>query len=61
MQKIRLLLLLSLIGFLASSCARKIVLHPLDGHDIRQDGEWVCMTPAYVDQVMKAKLEQKGL
>ncbi len=53
----RLAILLScLIVFIVSGCARKIVLHPVTDADIRMDGNWVCMTPEYIQEVMKARL-----
>jgi hypothetical protein len=51
------LLLLFSIGLIAfNGCARKIVLHPLTDKDIKQDGNWICMTPEYVQEVMRARL-----
>jgi hypothetical protein len=38
---------------------KTIVLHPMSEKDIRMDGNWVCMTPEYIQEVMKAKLEAK--
>jgi len=50
-------LLASLIVLIAcSGCARNIVLHPMTDKDIRQDGEWICMTPDYIQEVMRAKV-----
>ena len=43
-----------------NGCAHKITLHPVTDQDIRilQDGskEWVCMSPDYVKEVMRARL-----
>ena len=55
-QKVLLASLIALIAF--SGCARNIVLHPMTDKDIRQDGEWICMTPNYVEEVMKARLRK---
>jgi len=50
-------LLLLLVCLTAlTGCAKTIVLHPVDETDIRQDGEWICMTPDYIQEVMKARL-----
>jgi len=51
-------LLVSLIALTASSCARTVTLHPVDETDIRMDGQWVCMTPEYIQEVMKARLDK---
>lgn len=61
MRQMLVILLLSLTGSIAySGCAHTIVLHPVTDQDIRmlQDGnkQWVCMSPEYVQQVMKARL-----
>ena len=56
MLKTLALLLLCSIGFIG---CKTIVLHPVDETDIRMDGNWVCMTPEYIQEVMKAKLEAK--
>lgn len=51
------ILLSCLIGLTAiNGCAKNIVLHPVDGSDIRMDGDWVCMSQDYVQEVMKAKV-----
>jgi len=51
------ILLSCLIVFIAiNGCAKNIVLHPVDGSDIRMDGNWICMSPDYVQEVMKAKV-----
>ena len=51
-------LLVTLLVFSAVSigCARNIVLHPVTDEDIRMDGDWVCMSQGYVQEVMKARL-----
>lgn len=55
---LRLIALLALLASLTVStgCARQIVLHPVTDADIRMDGNWVCMTPEYIQEVMKARL-----
>lgn len=52
-----LVILLSCLTAL-TGCAKKIVLHPVDGSDIRMDGDWVCMSQEYVQEVMKARLDK---
>lgn len=52
------LALLLLCSMLLTGC-KTIVLHPMSEKDIRMDGNWVCMTPEYIQEVMKAKLEAK--
>jgi hypothetical protein len=59
--KILLVLPALLIALTLSSCARVVTLHPVDGQDIRTDGEWTCMTHAYIEEVMRVRLKQKGL
>jgi len=61
MPMIQRALLACLISLTVCSCARPIVLHPLTDQDIKEQDGWVCMTPAYIQEVMKARLEQKGL
>lgn len=40
-------------------CLSKTVkLHPVTDQDIRMDGNWVCMTPEYIQEVMKARLDK---
>lgn len=57
MPRILSLLCVFLIGSIAfNGCARKIVLHPVDETDIRSEGNWVCMTPEFIQEVMKARL-----
>lgn len=56
MLKHLLVLLVCLIGL--TGCANKIVLHPVDETDIRMDGNWVCMTPEYLQEVAKARLDK---
>lgn len=59
MQKHLKVLLVSLIASTAfSGCARNIVLHPMTDADIRKDGDWVCMTPEYIQEVMRARLDK---
>lgn len=50
------LLAFLIVSIVSSGCARNIVLHPVDETDIRFDGTWVCMTPEYIQEVMKARL-----
>ena len=60
MQKHLSLLLLFwivLIAFL-SGCAKNIVLHPLTDKDIKQQDGWICMTPQYVQEVIRARLDK---
>jgi hypothetical protein len=61
MSKIPRVLLVCLTSFLVCSCARTVTLHPVTDQDIRQDGEWICMTPDYIEQVVQAKIKAKGL
>ena len=56
MQKI-LVLLLSL-SMLSIAC-KTIVMRPVTDKDIKMQDGWVCMTPEYIQEVMKAKLEAK--
>jgi len=41
---------------LSTGCASKIVLHPVTDEDIKMVDGWVCMTPDYIQEVMKARL-----
>ena len=52
--------LVLLLGFsiLVTGCST-IVLHPVSDKDIKMQDGWVCMTPEYIQEVMKAKLETK--
>lgn len=44
-----------------NGCARKVILHPLDSVDYKEekDGDvvqWICLTPSYFEEVVKARL-----
>lgn len=61
MQKTLLLSLVLLTPLIAfEGCAQNIILHPVTDADIRMekvaDKDWICMTPDYIQQVMKARL-----
>lgn len=56
MLKHLLILLVCLIEL--TGCAKTIKLHPMTDKDIRQDGEWICMTPEYIQEVMRARLDK---
>lgn len=57
----RLVILLSCLTVL-TGCAKTIKLHPVTEEDIHilKDGskEWVCMSPDYVKEVMRARLDK---
>lgn len=55
-KHLSLLLLFSTVLIAFNGCARNIVLHPLTDKDIKQQDGWICMTPEYVQEVMKARL-----
>jgi len=55
MRKTQVLLLLCLIGLTGCST---IVLHPVTDKDIKMVDGYVCMSPEYVQEVMKARLEK---
>ena len=38
---------------------KTIVIHPVTDKDIKIQDGWVCMTPEYVKEVMKVRLENK--
>lgn len=52
------LVLLLALSTLLIGC-KTIVMHPVSEKDIRMEGNWVCMTPEYIQEVMKVKLEAK--
>ena len=57
MRKIlKALLVFSTVLIVLSGCASKIVLHPVTDEDIKMVDGWVCMTPDYIQEVMKARL-----
>lgn len=59
MPKVLSLLLVFLtVSIVFNGCAKNIVLHPVDETDIRMDGNWVCMTPEYLQEVAKARLDK---
>lgn len=41
---------------LSTGCARVIDLHPILGEDIALEGDKICFTPDYVQEIMKARL-----
>lgn len=41
-----------------SGCANKTVLYPITEKDIFFQGENVCMTPFYLEEVLKAKVNK---
>jgi len=55
---LRLLLVLLVFSTVSIGCAKNIVLHPVDETDIKMEGNWVCMTPEYIQEVMKARLDK---
>jgi len=58
-KMLRALLVFSTVLIAFSGCGllqKQIVLHPVTDEDIRQDGDWICMTPDYIQEVMKARL-----
>ncbi len=59
MSKTLSLSLVCLIGLTAFSGCATIRLHPVTDQDIKMVDGWVCMTPEYIQEVMKAKLEAK--
>lgn len=62
MRKPLLTSLLFLTALALSSCATKpIVLHPVDEQDIKCDDKGCWMSHAYIEKVVKVKLEAKGL
>lgn len=62
MRKLLLMLLLCSTAFLLCNCATKsVVLHPVDEQDIRCDDKGCWMSHAYIEKVVKVKLEAKGL
>lgn len=62
MRKLLLMLPLFLIALTLSSClAKKVTLHPVTEQDIRCDDKGCWMSHAYIEKVMKVKLEAKGL
>lgn len=56
LKRLSLLLLFLTASTVCNGCARQIVLHPLTDKDIRQENGWICMSPEYVNEVMKARL-----
>jgi len=54
--------ILLLCGTLLIGC-KTVVVHPVDGTQIRMETQagqnWVCFTPQYMKDVMKIKLEAK--
>lgn len=62
MRKLLLTLPLFLIALTLSSCAtNRVTLHPVTEQDIRCDDKGCWMSHAYLEKVMKVKLEAKGL
>lgn len=63
MRKLLLLLPLFLTSLLIfEGCAKNVVLHPVDGQDIKLlDDGWIAMSPKYVEEVVQVKLKAKGL
>jgi hypothetical protein len=35
-------------------------MHPVTDKDIKMQDGWVCMTPEYIQEVMKAKIAEKA-
>ena len=56
LKHLSLSLLFLIVSIVSNGCAKNIVLHPLTDKDIRMDGNWVCMSPEYIENVMKARL-----
>lgn len=61
MQKNLFLLPISLIALtILSGCARTILMHPVTDKDIKMQDGFVCMSPEYVQEVMKVRIEEKA-
>ena len=56
MQKTLVALLGCLMLLTAFSGCTTIKLHPMTDKDIKMQDGWVCMTPEYIQEVMKARL-----
>ena len=55
------MILVLLLGFSMTSIGcSTITLHPVTDKDIKMLDGWVCMTPEYVKEVMKARIEEKA-
>jgi len=39
-----------------NGCAKKVYLYPQTEKDIRQEGEWTCVTEKYMEEIMKVRL-----
>ena len=60
MRKILAVLLGCLIlSTILSGCV-SVKLHPVTDKDVKMQDGWVCMTPEYIQEVMKAKIEGKA-
>ena len=59
MQKRLQISLSCLIALTIFSGCKTITLHPVTDQDIKFSDGWVCMSPDYVKNVMKVKLEAK--
>lgn len=60
MRMILVLSLVSLMLVIGSGCARTIVMHPVTDKDIKMQDGFVCMSPEYVKEVMKVRIEEKA-
>lgn len=55
------MLVLSILAFSGlTGCAKDIKIYPITDKDFKvtDDGKWICMSPTYVEEVLKAKVEQ---
>lgn len=59
-KTLKALLVCLIVSIVLSGCARTIVMHPVTDKDIKMQDGWVCMTPDYIQEVMRAKIEEKA-
>ena len=58
LKRLLILIIFSTVSIVFNGCAKNIVLHPMTDQDIKTEGTWVCMTPEYLKEVVKARLDK---
>jgi len=52
------LAVLMLVSMQLAGCSRKLIVHPISNTDIQIEGDRICFSKWYFEEVMKAKLQE---
>jgi len=57
-SKLIMLAVLMLVSMQLAGCSRKLIVHPISNTDIQIEGDRICFSKWYFEEVMKAKLQE---